>query len=435
MAQTGKVGGRIRDRRMDISMQQAVLAKAVGISASYLNLIEHNRRNIGGKLLNDLAIHLDVRAEWLANGAEDTLLSALQEAASSSSENHDLQPPEELAGRFPGWAALIVEQADRIASLQDSMAAVTDRITHDPALATALHEVISSVTAIRSSASILVGQEVLDTDWQERFHRNIYEDSRRLAENSETLVSYLEAPDTETGLPIAPFEEVQEKIAGLDFHIAELEGDKPKAVADIVGQGGFKSDASAALYTSYLTGYHQDAVQLPLTQFALSARENNYNPVVLSRIFNAPLAQVMRRLASLPPDMDIPPIGLVIVDAAGGVAFHKPVEGFDMMRSGGHCPLWPVFSALSRPDQPIRAVAALPSATQSHYQCYAVASSFGEVGFDTLPQIRATMLVIPVAAENEGATVPVGMACRICPRDACTARREPSIVANIAARL
>ena len=48
-------GSRIREKRLDLHLKQAAVAEAVGISPSYLNLIEHNRRRIGGKLLNDLA--------------------------------------------------------------------------------------------------------------------------------------------------------------------------------------------------------------------------------------------------------------------------------------------------------------------------------------------------------------------------------------------
>ena len=45
---TQLTGNRIRERRLVLGMKQADLAEAVGISASYLNLIEHNRRRIGG---------------------------------------------------------------------------------------------------------------------------------------------------------------------------------------------------------------------------------------------------------------------------------------------------------------------------------------------------------------------------------------------------
>ncbi|MGB8622908.1 MAG: helix-turn-helix transcriptional regulator, partial [Paracoccaceae bacterium] len=70
MAQSTLVGTRIRERRLVLGRRQADLAREVGISPAYLNLIEHNRRRIGGKLLVDLARKLDVDASALSEGAE-----------------------------------------------------------------------------------------------------------------------------------------------------------------------------------------------------------------------------------------------------------------------------------------------------------------------------------------------------------------------------
>jgi XRE family transcriptional regulator, fatty acid utilization regulator len=76
-------GSRIRDRRVAAGMKQADLARAAGISPSYLNLIEHNRRAVGGKLLADLARTLGCELSALTEGAEAALLGALREAAAA----------------------------------------------------------------------------------------------------------------------------------------------------------------------------------------------------------------------------------------------------------------------------------------------------------------------------------------------------------------
>lgn len=58
MARDALTGTRIRERRAMGGLKQSDLARQIGISASYLNLIEHNRRRIGGKLLLDIAAAL-----------------------------------------------------------------------------------------------------------------------------------------------------------------------------------------------------------------------------------------------------------------------------------------------------------------------------------------------------------------------------------------
>ena len=52
-------GTRLRERRLALGLRQGDLAAKVGVSASYLNMIEHNRRRIADALLERLAAALD----------------------------------------------------------------------------------------------------------------------------------------------------------------------------------------------------------------------------------------------------------------------------------------------------------------------------------------------------------------------------------------
>src|SRR6056297_3785337 len=200
MPESSMIGTRIRERRVMNGIRQSDLARMVGISPSYLNLIEHNRRRIGGRTLLKLAEALEVEPTLLSEGAEATLLSALHEAAGSQKDHQaELERTEEFAGRFPGWAQLVASLHQRVESVEQNLQSLTDRMAHDPHLAASLHEVISTVTAIRSTASILVDTREIEPEWQHRFHRNIGEDSRRLAEGAQALVRYLEAgPNSDT---------------------------------------------------------------------------------------------------------------------------------------------------------------------------------------------------------------------------------------------
>ncbi|MEO2038382.1 MAG: hypothetical protein ABGW90_06750, partial [Martelella sp.] len=99
----------------------------------------------------------------------------LREAALRDGETGaELDRLDEFAGRFPGWARLLADARNRIDTLERSVETLTDRLAHDPHLADALHEMLSTVTAIRSTASILAEPGDIDPDWQRRFHRNIY---------------------------------------------------------------------------------------------------------------------------------------------------------------------------------------------------------------------------------------------------------------------
>ena len=124
----GLTGSRIRERRVMAGLKQAELAQQSGISASYLNLIEHNRRRIGGKLLLNIAHALGVEPQALTEGAEAALIATLREAA----EDAALTGPEsdradEFAGRFPGWAKVLASSQRRIAALEQTVEALSDR--------------------------------------------------------------------------------------------------------------------------------------------------------------------------------------------------------------------------------------------------------------------------------------------------------------------
>jgi XRE family transcriptional regulator, fatty acid utilization regulator len=431
MSEVQLTGARIRARRLDQGISQTELAQQAGISPSYLNLIEHNRRRIAGKVLHDIARALALDPSVLTEVAEPALLDALELAAASEpaggAERADARA---FADRFPGWAATVAAQARRISRLEDRVAALTDRLAHDLHLDSSLHEVISVVTSIRSTASILVGSDTVDPDWQRRFHQNLYRDSVRLAEASQALATYLETPKADAAAAILPVEEVERYLDRTGHHIAELEDGPPDPEAAAAAVlAGFDSPEVRAFAAGWLDRYRADAEALPLARLSAAAASAAYDPGRIAEALDLPVPLVMRRMAALPAGGGHPPIGLAVCDAAGGLVYLKAHGGFTLPRSGAGCPLWPLYQALARPGTPVRAVVAMPGAAAPRLTCYALASPDGPLRFDAPTAYRSTMLVVadaPVAA-----AVPVGRSCRICARADCPVRREPSILPAI----
>ncbi len=69
------IGFRIRLERKALGLTQAELAKRAGISPSYLNLIEANKREIGGALLKRIADLLDVEMDALTGRAARQMIT------------------------------------------------------------------------------------------------------------------------------------------------------------------------------------------------------------------------------------------------------------------------------------------------------------------------------------------------------------------------
>jgi transcriptional regulator with XRE-family HTH domain len=430
VALTGLTGSRVRERRLAAGITQADLARAVGISPSYLNLIEHNRRRISDAVLAKLATVLGIEPVVLAEGAAGGAAQDVRAAAVlGGGSTPELDRVDEFLGRFPGWADLVAEQYRRIGHLERMVAALNDRISHDPHLSLALHEVLSAVSSVRSTAAILAETEDIDPDWRARFHGNLHVDSERLAVGAEALVAYLDGSEQEadTGAA-APQEELEAWLAEHHWHFDALEvgGGGPKALASDVA--GLASAAARALAQNWLVQAAQDAKALPLAAFeAALGNDPQGDPLRLAQAFGCDVLTVFRRLAFRKGANE----GLVICDGAGALTVRKPVEGFTLPRHDAACPLWPLYSALSRPSQPIAAVVEMPGLTRQHFYVRAYCSVTYPEGFGGPALRNAAMLIAKhQVVRTDEAFVPVGSSCRICARNGCVARREPSIIAQ-----
>ncbi len=427
-------GSRIREHRLARGTRQAELAREVGISPAYLNLIEHNRRRIGGKLIVDIARALEVEPTQLTEGAEAALLAELGAAATRIAAPAEGPAPErdraeDLAGRFPGWAGLIAAQARRIETLERLVETLSDRLAHDPHLAAALHEVLSAVTAIRSAASILTETRDIDPDWQARFLRNVGEESRRLSESAEGLVAWLDTGGDLAEAPLSPVDELAAFVARTGYHFAALE--RPGAGAaqiDAVlrGASGLSDPGAADLARAMLSRYRDDARRMPAAAFTASRAAAQDDPARLAAAFDVPLDAVLRRIASLSGEA----AGLVVCDGAGSLTLRKAVDGFALPRFGSGCALWPLYHALARPAQPVTMVLEMPGREPRRFLCRAISRPVAAAGFDAPPVHEATMLIEPLEdpQARPGPVVSAGSSCRVCPREACPARREPSIL-------
>lgn len=431
MARTALTGTRVRERRLRIGMKQADLARAAGISPAYLNLIEHNRRRVGAELLTALAAALGVGEATLAEGAESALMEGLREAAAGAAgaeTEPELTRIEEFIGRFPGWAELLAERQARVGALERAVEALSERMTHDPFLSASLHEVLSAATSVRSTAAILAESEDIDPDWRQRFHGNIFADSTRLSEAAQALVTFMDTTEAaETGLS-SPQEEVEAWLSQTDYHIAALERSHPAAPeALIAGVPDLATGAARVLALEHIARYRADALALPLEPFQHAVAEFGADPAALATRFGMPPPAILRRLVTLPKGVG-PALGLVICDGSGAVTFRRPIADFALPRHGAACPLWPLYEVLARPGNLIRVPVEMAGRVPQRFVLHAFAETRHPGGYDGPQVISAMMLIQPALTPRTGAERLVGPACRICPRVACVARREPSIL-------
>lgn len=409
------IGTRIRERRLSLGWRQTEVARRAEISAAYLNLIEHNRRPVGAELLNRLAEALQIDAAELASDREELLISGLREAAALADDPSlpvERDQITEFAARFPGWANALAQASRRADTLERRLVALSDRMTRDPYLLTTLHEVQSAVTAVRSTASILAETPDIEDSWRTRFHANLDSDSQRLSRTAQSLVAYLDTFEDDA-VPMSPQEEVE----------AWISAGQP----DPSDAATLASDAARAMARDLLLAQDRDRRMLPDAELASAADALVVlDPAALAGRLGRPLDLLLRRLGVLRPG-GWADAGLVICDGSAAPLYRRAPPGFELPRPGEGCALWPVFEALAQPQLPVHRLIETPGGTR--YLVWAVAERLLPMGFDGPALSRAQMLLVP--APPRDATRPalaVGPACRICPRPACPARHEPSIL-------
>src|SRR3972149_2510134 len=80
MKSIANFGKRIRVLRARQGLTQAAFAQRLGVTPSYLNLVEHDRRPVSANLLIRLAQITDLDLKSLAAGEDTQLIAALMEA-------------------------------------------------------------------------------------------------------------------------------------------------------------------------------------------------------------------------------------------------------------------------------------------------------------------------------------------------------------------
>jgi XRE family transcriptional regulator, fatty acid utilization regulator len=222
---TSAIGYRIREQRKRLGLTQAGLARELGISASYLNLIEANKRSAAGKLVSRLARALELDVDVLTGAAEQRLRDDLRELPVDPVFRHiDLEDnfADEIVARNPDWARMILTLYRAYLDRNQALAVMSDRLNRDPWLQASVHRMLTHITTIRSTAEILVDTEELEAGHRDRFQYVLHSESARLTEAAQQMVSFFELQNT-TNPSVAAAEQVDEYIIGHRNHFPVLE--------------------------------------------------------------------------------------------------------------------------------------------------------------------------------------------------------------------
>lgn len=439
------IGPQVRRLRRERSLTQSDVAAGLGVSTSYVNLIERNQRPVSAEFLVRLASVYDLDLSRLAETGdlETTLVAAFQDPLFSAA-GVTRADAVELAGGNPVLGEAIAALYRAFRSSQDELldARASGRTgDKDP-----VEEARDFIQAHRNHFPALdaVGEAMAEQDVVRK--QGI---SAALVARFETVhrvrVRFLPADvmggatrriDRHAGeLRIA------ETLDGASrqFHLAlQLVLVEHAATLDhLVNAARFETDAGRRLARAALARYGAAALLMPYGAFLASARAMRYDAEALGRRYGTSFEQVAHRLTTLQrPGAEGVPFFFVRVDAAGNVSKRYAADVFPFARYGGSCPLWNVHDAFRSPRRILTQIVQLPDGQKF----FSIARTVhGEIGGYGAPRIdravalgcaidRASELVYAADVDLEAApAAPIGVTCRLCDRKDCAARAHPPL--------
>lgn len=436
------------------------MAHRIGISPSYLNLIEWNKRQISGALLRRIAEELDLELGDLDGVGERRLFDALEEIAhlpSLSGLGVEEDRIGELIGRFPGWARALAALARSDREASERIQVLTDRLSNDPFLSDTVHRMLTRIAAVRSASEILSEFPDAEPEQRDRFNGIVHQESRALSDVGEALASYLDKAE-ETDRALTPVDEVETMFSAHGNHFAEIEAaaaelaqrlSEPHPVARhmraativeeelaamldriVEAEPHIETEAARQRARRLLSGYAVGALLMPMALFRDQAVLWGYDIEALAQAFAVPVEAIAHRLPALSFDADLPVFGYFTANAAGSILEMRGLDGLALPRYAAACPLWVLYRSQQSPEAVLRQRALFPSG--GRFVFVARARIAGPTGFgkprhyltDMIAMTEADAMQTIYAPDPSTPVEEVGPNCRMCPRMTCAHRVE-----------
>ncbi|MCP4867334.1 MAG: DUF2083 domain-containing protein [Proteobacteria bacterium] len=446
MTEPVKLGAKIRTLRRRQGITQKQLAEALGVSPSYVNLIEHNRRPVTAPLLIKLAQQFEVDLQEFASDHDQRLVDDLMEAFGDGLfDEHGLVPVDvrDFVAHSPSVARAVRTLYDALKeNRQGGTPSDSAGIGPLPSeeVSDLVQEHMNWFPDLEDGANKIVRDGRLDpTDLYSGLARYLRDELTidlriaRVGEDSKALRRY--DPDrrelvlSETLPP-----------RSRNFQLAHVVGllTCAPAIDRIIRNGGLSTEDARRLAKVALANYVAGAVLMPYKGFASAARQERYDLELLGHRYKTSLEQICHRLTTLrkPGDEGIP-FHLVRVDIAGNISKKFSATGIRFARFGAACSLWNVFQAFTTPGRFRTQLSEMPDG--KGFFCIARTIPKGRGGFLSPHSVHAIGLGCDVDRGHEmvysdgidlkrmDRAVKIGVSCRLCPRTDCAVRAFPQL--------
>jgi predicted transcriptional regulator/transcriptional regulator with XRE-family HTH domain len=446
------LGAKVRALRRRHGLTQVQLAERLGVSASYINLIEHNKRPLTANLLIELAKQFELDLASFSSDDDGRLQRDLVDAfADAAFDDLALTTTdiEEFVRTSPTVARAVRLLSDRCRAAEGALADHAGGLTDGAGAAPQLpSEEVSDLVQrhnnhfpeLEAAAEQLWRRARLDGDdlatGLVRHLRDALMVDVRIARLAEEPGALRRFDRRRRELVLSEVLPPRSRVFQLAVQIALLEHrDRIDSILDGTTLSGADSRNLAAIA---LANYFAGAVMMPYEPFLEAAQRSRYDLELLGHRFRTSLEQIGHRVTSLSrPGAEGIPFHMVRVDIAGNISKKFTRTGIRFARFGAACSLWNVFQAFLTPGRFCRQTSVMPDGKP--YFCVARTIPKGRGGYHAqhtlhalglgcqLGDARQLVYADGIDLDDEAAIVPIGVSCRLCERQNCSQRAFPQV--------
>lgn len=435
------IGPKLRQLRNAHNHTQAKLAKRIGVSAAYVNLLENNQRNLTVKVLMALTDLYGVSAQDLAQETDANDLSSLRLMVRDpifTAQEPDLTQLRAALTHAPQFVERFRDLYQDYQRLADHIQANMSDDTLGAAQSGGEAGIYDFFKRNRNHFPNLeqIAQGIrtqLACPQDELYHtlktflhqqHGITCQLRKLSDMGNTLMNFDDANKTAS---LSEALDAPNRIFQLAYILAQLEAKHALLHYDI------KHQNSKDRLINELLNYIAAAIIMPYEAFLDIAKLSRYDIDRLAAAFGVTFEQAAHRLTTLNGSgQQGIPFFFIRLDRAGNVTKRINPLNSALADFGGRCPVWNIHSAFQNPHVVIPQLIELPDGTQ-----YAsLARTTDRSVYSRQTQDRRLVAVLGcdirlakdityfdgLDAQERIKPVQIGLTCQTCPQHGCTQR-------------
>lgn len=435
-------GARVRRLRSSLGLTQSRMAGDLGLSVSYLNLLERNQRPLTAAVLLKLADVYDVDIRQFTAADANALADDAAAALARSGAQVARADVRDFAEQFPDIATTLVRLAEGGASASPGPEAPSPLgLVRAHLLDRGNHFAEIDAHAERLADELRLSGQALDAAVRERLRArhglnvrilpwDVMPDKLRRFDfhNRQVLLSeVLDGASRTFQLCV--------QLANLEAR-AEIDAEVAAAAPRFAGEA-----LAAQLLAANLASYWAAALMMPYGRFHAAAESLGYDMELLQARFSAGFEQVAHRLTTLQrPGARGIPFMLLRSDRAGQISKRFAAGRLPFASEGGQCPLWVLFAAFEQPGRILTQIAEVEGGERIFTLARTVRPQITPWGAErprfaialacSLDHARGLVYAGGVDL-NAAPAVPVGPGCAHCFRPDCRQRSAPPAGARL----